>query len=367
MIKTQRLGATLTSLDTALGLLLDGVKPVARSELPIGRSPVRVLGDFEPSDRPLPSCAAAAVDGWALRADDLVGASSYSPVPLMTSPTWVEVGDRIADGCDCVLDADLVDQSGPIAQAIAEATPGQGVCRVGELMATGSRAMSLIAARSAGYRAPTRPPQVCIVDVPSGVTITCHLIATLSRAAGATVILSTANARDAASIGKAIDVTMSDLLLLVGGTGVGRTDASADALAARGSLRAHGIATAPGRTSAIGNIKGMPVIAIPGMPDQALAAWLMLAKPVLDRLSGRRPPPETMLPLARKISSAIGVADIVLLKRMNDCWMPLMTGALSLDRFAEADAWVVVPAGSEGYPPGETIGGILLAMDDGHE
>ena len=70
-------------------------------------------------------------DGWALRARDLVGASSYSPLPLPTSPVWVEAGDAMPEGCDCVLDSDSVDQSGPMAQVLAEAIPGQGVRRAG--------------------------------------------------------------------------------------------------------------------------------------------------------------------------------------------------------------------------------------------
>ena len=42
------------------------------------------------------------------------------------------------DGCDCVLDADAVDRSGPMAQVLAEAMPGQGVRRAGSDIAAGS-------------------------------------------------------------------------------------------------------------------------------------------------------------------------------------------------------------------------------------
>ena len=64
-----------------------------------------------------------------------------------------------------------------------------------------------------------------------------------------------------------------------------------------------------------------PVIALPGAPDQALAAWWTLALPVLDRLSGRRPRKTVTLPLARKIASSVGIAEIVLLERKQGAWI----------------------------------------------
>ncbi len=80
----------------------------------------------------------AAADGFALRANDLVGASSYSPVMLPAAPVWVETGEAMPDGCDCVLDADAVETSGPICEALAEGVPGQGVRRAGRDIAAGT-------------------------------------------------------------------------------------------------------------------------------------------------------------------------------------------------------------------------------------
>ena len=117
-----------------------------------------------------------------------------------------------------------------------------------------------------------------------------------------------------------------DLLLTVGGSGVGRTDATVTALAQRGEVIAHGIALQPGRTTAVGRIGKTPVIALPGAPDQAFAAWWTLALPVLDRLSGRRPRKTLNLPLARKIASGVGIAEIVLLERKQGAWVTLAVG-----------------------------------------
>lgn len=104
----------------------------------------------------------------------------------------------------------------------------------------------------------------------------------------------------------------------------------------------------------------MPVVAAPGASDQALAVCLTLVKPVLDRLTARSPRREIVRPLARKISSAIGVAEIVLLQRSDETWMPIAAGQLSLEAIARADAWLAVPGDSEGYAAGTAVGAFLL-------
>jgi molybdopterin biosynthesis enzyme len=166
-------------------------------------------------------------------------------------------------------------------------------------------------------------------------------------------------ARDAASIARQFDVNDCDLLIVVGGSGVGHTDASVIALAERGEVIVHGLALQPGRTAAAGRIHQTPVIVVPGAPDQALAAWWTLVLPALDRLAGRQRGTQT-LPLARKIASSVGVAEIVLLERNSDTWMPLATGDLPLETVARADAWLLVSGGSEGYAAGTPVSAYLL-------
>jgi molybdopterin biosynthesis enzyme len=204
-----------------------------------------------------------------------------------------------------------------------------------------------------------RRPHLRIVNIPGG-TLTSDLIAESARTAGADVVSVIAAGRDATSIAAAIDVGGCDLLLTVGGSGVGRTDATVTALAARGEIIAHGIAVQPGRTSAVGRIGNTPVVVLPGAPDQAFAAWWTLALPVLDRLSGRRPRKTLNLPLARKIASGVGIAEIVLLERKHGAWVPLAAGDLSLDAIARAEAWLTVPGGAEGYAAGAAVDAYML-------
>jgi molybdopterin biosynthesis enzyme len=368
MIQTQRLPASLTPLDVALAALLRGVGPVTPVELPLAEALRCIAAEMAPLNAQPPFDIAAS-DGFAFRANDLVGASSYSPLPLAAPPVWVEAGEAMPDGCDCVLDSDSVDGSGPLPQVLAEAVPGQGVRRAGGDIAAGSRvaragrrvlARDLMIARAAGLtRLSVRRPRLRIVNIP-GAVVTADLIAESARAAGADVIGVTAAARDAASIAAAFDGPACDLLLTIGGSGVGRTDATVTALAERGEVLAHGIALQPGRTAAVGRVGNIPVVALPGAPDQALAAWWTLALPVLDRLSERRPRKTLNLPLARKIASLVGIAEIVLLERKQGLWMPLAVGELSLEAIARAEAWLMVPGGAEGFAAGKPVDAYML-------
>ena len=137
MTTPQRLPASLTPLDTALAAVLRGVEPVAPVELPLAEA-LRCIAAEMPPLSAYPPHDIAASDGFAFRANDLVGASSYSPLALAAAPRWLEAGDAMPGGCDCVLDSDSVDQSGPLLQVLAEAIPGQGVRRAGADIAAGS-------------------------------------------------------------------------------------------------------------------------------------------------------------------------------------------------------------------------------------
>lgn len=368
MVTIQRLPASLTPLETALGALLRGLEPVQPIELPLADALHCIAAEMPPL-RAHPPHDVAATDGWALRANDLVGASSYSPLPLAAPPIWVEAGEVMPGACDCVLDADLVEAAGPIAQVLAEAIPGQGVRRKGgditegSLVAEAGRRVlprDLLIARVARIeRLKICRPRLHIVNVP-GATATASLVAESACSAGAEVVSREAAARDVASIVAAFEDAACDLLVIIGGSGVGRTDAAVAALAARGEVIAHGIALQPGRTAAVGRIGTTPVIALPGAPDQAYSVWWALARPMLDRLTGHRPHRTLSLPLSRKIASLVGIAEFALLERQREGWAPLAVGELSLDAIARAEAFLVVPGGSEGFAAGMPVDAYML-------
>jgi molybdopterin biosynthesis enzyme len=357
----------LTTLEAAVAMLLDGLAPVAPGFLPLEEALGRVAAGMPPLARPLPAADKATMDGWAFRALDLVGASAYSPLPLANAPVWVETGNVMPEGCDCVIEAGLVDCDGPIVQAMGEAAPGQGMRRAGEDMEAGRpiimagqrlSAADLLVARSAGIReVAVRMPRLRLIDIasPHGNQTSAQFIAETAKLSGPAVAGIETVARDAASIAGVFDKGNCDLIVLIGGTGEGRADATGEALAAREALMAHNLALRPGRSTAIGRLGAMPIVALPGAPDQAFAAFLALVRPALDRLSGVSVRQRTTLPLARKISSTVGLAEMVLVKQDEDAWMPLAVGDFSLEAIRLAQGWLAIPGGSEGYAAGTPV------------
>jgi molybdopterin molybdotransferase len=74
----------------------------------------------------------------------------------------------------------------------------------------------------------------------------------------------------------------------------------------------------------------------------------------------RRPRETLNLPLARKIASSVGMAEFVLLERSEGAWMPLAVGELSLAAIARAEAFLLVPGGSEGFAAGAPVDAYML-------
>jgi molybdopterin molybdotransferase len=109
----------------------------------------------------------------------------------------------------------------------------------------------------------------------------------------------------------------------------------------------------------VGRLNDTPVIVMPGAPDQALAVWWTLVLPLLDRLAGRQRKAVTR-PLARKIASSVGLAEIALLEERDGAWLPLAIGDLPLAGVARASAWLLVPGGSEGHAAGTAVEAYML-------
>ncbi|TQF33393.1 molybdopterin-binding protein [Bradyrhizobium sp. UNPA324] len=365
---TQRLPPSLTPLDAALAALLNGLEPLAPVELPL-LDAAGCIAAGTPLLAAHPPHDSAATDGWALRANDLVGASSYSPLPLTRMPAWVEAGDAMPAGCDCVLDADAVEVSGPLVQVLAEGVPGQGIRRAGSdigertaVVAEGRPVTpaTLLLARVAGVgKLSVRRPRLRLINVP-GATTTAHLIAEIARAAGLHVEMHEAGTRAAASIAEALADDACDLVVTMGGSGVGRHDAAVTALAERGEVLAHGLALQPGRTAAVARLGRVPAVALPGSSDQALSAWFALVLPLVDRLSARQPRRQITLPLSRKIASGVGIAEMVLLAEEHRTWRPLAVGEWPLQAIARADAWLLIPGNHEGFAAGEPVDAYLI-------
>jgi molybdopterin molybdotransferase len=118
----------------------------------------------------------------------------------------------------------------------------------------------------------------------------------------------------------------------------------------------HGLALAPGETAALGFAGARPVLLLPGRLDAALAVWLVVGRRILETLAaGKHSEPADTLPLSRKVASAVGLAELVPVRRNGGEAEPLASRYLPLSSLTRADGWILVPAGSEGYPAGTPV------------
>jgi molybdopterin biosynthesis enzyme len=148
----------------------------------------------------------------------------------------------------------------------------------------------------------------------------------------------------------------TDTVIAVGGTGSGQRDAAVHTLARLGRVEAHGIAVSPGETAAFGFAGAKPVLLVPGRLDAALAMWLLIGRYLVAKLAGGSIAdwPAT-LPLKRKVTSTIGLTELVPVSCAGGVAEPLASGYLSLESLARSDGWIVVPAESEGFAAGTPV------------
>ncbi len=355
----------LTPLPALLGLIGREVKPVTPRSVDLGVAAGRILAaDIMGSMRP--SAPLALVDGWALRAEATLDAGGYAPALLPTVPSKVEVGQAMPPGTDSVapLDAVLVEEGR--ASALSPVNPGDGVLPAGgdclpmpPLRVAGERlrGTDLAAFAAAGVsRVPIRQPRLRVVPLRmnSMVDAAARLVAGDIERRGGVVRLD-----ESGDLSVAMVADNFDAFIALGGTGSGRRDTSVTTLARDGKVAVHGVALTPGETTAFGFSGRRPVLLLPGRLDAALSAWLVVGRHLLAILAGadtaKVDDPAPSLPLARKVTSSVGLAEVVPVRRVGDKVEPIAHGYMPLSALTRADGWILVPAESEGYSAGAPV------------
>lgn len=359
---TQRIGR-LTALSVVLSLIETRVGAAAQTKTPLTAACGFTLAeDVIGSARP--PHAMALRDGFPVDSALVADAGSYMPIPLPLTTRRIDVGEPLPAGTDAVLPLDAVALRDHRAEAIAPAVAGEGVLaaaadvveqaplrRAGERV----RAIDLAVMRAAGIgKVNLCLPKIHVVwggDARSEpIEAALATIVRLAAEAGGVVT------GKADTLERALGGSETDAVIAVGGTGSGRRDAAVQTLARLGRVEVHGIAISPGETAAFGFIATRPVLLVPGRLDAALAVWLLIGRHLVARLAGGRVEDwSTTLPLKRKVTSTIGLAELVPVSCAGGMAEPLASGYLSLTSLAESDGWIVVPADSEGFAEGTPV------------
>jgi molybdopterin molybdotransferase len=358
--------ARLTALAQALAHVDALVAPVAPRRLESQAALGATLAEAVLAPATRPPVPVALRDGWAVASEATLDAGTHTPTPLAPAPAELAAGDALPAAADAVAPLDAVEQRGDAVYALAPVAPGEGVLPAGgdavageAMLESGRRLSRVDLAALAALRIAeiaVRAPRVRVVPARQAHDDIIGAIATFIAGAVASEGAITDFESPIADLDHALADDRADAMIIVGGSGSGPHDRSVQALARAGRVAFHGVGLAPGETAAFGMIGQRPVLVVPGRLDAALAVWLTLGRRMLARLCARAVE-ERSVPaiLTRKISSTLGLAELVLVRREAGGITPIASRYLPLQSLARADGFVLVPPEHEGYPEGARV------------
>ena len=402
------------------GFLLRHTRALAAEDVELLACAGRVLAAELRAEVDVPGFRRAAMDGYAVRGEDTFGASAYDPIALAIDgqalpgrpfpgsvgsgrAVRIMTGAPLPEGADAVVMAEVCDERDGRVEVGEAVAPRKNVGAVGEDIAAGEvvlrrdrrlRPQDVGLLASIGMaRAPcVRRPRVQLVVTGD------ELLPAGQRPEGArivdsnSVVLRALVARDGAEplpfeilpdrADRVREVLRAgadhaDVILVSGGSSVGQEDHAPRLVSELGTLDFHGVSMRPSSPAGVGRIrkgakrppselqasedreKDVFVFLLPGNPVSCLCAYEFFAGPVLRALGGRPrawPHRRVRLPLARKISSAIGRTDYVRVAIEKGRVVPIATsGASILSSTVRAAGCVIVPREQEGMPEGAEV------------
>ncbi len=394
-------------VDRAIAWIDSQTRAIQAETIRIDVATGRVLSEPIISPMNVPAFDRSAMDGYALIAQETIGASESVPIsfrltgrsfpgsdPTSTvSPgTCVQImtGAPIPDGADAVIpveytaiDAETVHVQQAIAQFKHLSKTGEDIRKEQEVF----RAGHILRAQDLAMLAALGIPEISVIQQPrvriilSGNELVkpgeprgqhqifeanSYLLKSLIPRDGG-VIESVQFVNDErTAIKNALEKPGADLILISGGTSVGQEDFVPAVVNELGELAIHGIAMRPSSPSGMGKIGDSFVFLLPGNPVSCLCGYDFFAGRALRILAGYPggwPHRQIQGRLEKKISSAVGRTDYC---RVSVCQdetgaepagvIPLaISGASILSTTVQADGFVIIPENLEGYPAGENV------------
>jgi len=326
------------SVEEALARLLAPLQKLPHEQISIVDGLGRVLAEDMAARRTQPPFAVSAMDGYAVRAEDLVTV----PVALhivAEVPAGAGFGGRVGPreaariftgaplpaGTDTIVIQEDTERQGNEVRVLESASRGRYVRREGldfgegeVLLRAGQRLtardIGLLAAMNRPWLLVHRRPRIGILSTgdeivmpgdpigPHQIVSSNSLALTAFVAACGGVSVSVGNVQDDPEALRRIAAATQgvDLLVTTGGASVGEHDLVRDALAADGlELDFWQIAMRPGKPLIVGRYRGTPMVGLPGNPVSTLVCALLFLGPALTRLSGvtpsEEPPPTARL------------------------------------------------------------------------
>jgi molybdopterin molybdotransferase len=381
-----------TRIEDARDRLLD-TPPIDRTErLSLSVADGRTVAEPIEAVRNVPHYARAAMDGWALKAEDTFGASDRSPAVLRPGETVgpdravrVHTGSELPEGADAVVMIEDVDRIGEELEVFDAVAAGENVAPVGEDVEAGQRLydpghrlrpsdLGLLKGTGIDTVEIVEKPEVAVIptgeelvqaDPEPGEVVETNRF-TISRLAerwGADVTRREIVTDDHETLRAAVQRDLTrDVVVTTGGSSVGERDLIPEVVADLGEVFVHGVALKPGHPVALGRIEGVTVVMLPGYPVACIVNAVQFLRPLVKHL-GRmpiEPLPSREATLTRKLKSEPGVRTFARVKLEEseaglEATPTRAGGSGVLSSVALADGWVAVPESAEGIAAGETV------------
>jgi molybdopterin molybdotransferase len=331
----------MISFEEALHKILSSIQPLGLEKVQLLESLGRIIGEDIYAKRDIPPLDNSAMDGYALRFEDIRESSKDHPVRLeviedlpagFVSKKTIEKGQAIRimtgapipKGADTVVPVEETRKEHGFTFILKAASLGENIRRSGEDVKKGERVISkgdLIRPAEVGMLASVGRSSVLIYQKPL-IAILCtgdelvdvdgnleeskiissnsYTLAAQVKDCGAVPVqLGIARDRKEEIREKLRQGTRADVLISSAGVSVGDYDFAKDALSDLGMEMAFWqISMKPGKPLAFGTIQGKPVFGLPGNPVSSMISFEEFVRPSLLKMMGHR---EVLRPVVEAI------------------------------------------------------------------
>jgi putative molybdopterin biosynthesis protein len=386
--------------------------PLGRETVPLSQGLGRVLASAVVAEIDVPGFDRASVDGFAIRADDTLGASERMPrrltlIPEILTPgrvpllpvgpgtgALIATGGMVPRGADAVVmveHTEAVDDSGQtlievrrpasagqfIAFAGSDLARGETVLRAGQVLT--SREIGMLAAVGCATVEVWRRPRVAIVStgdeiIAPGAPMRRGAVYDSNAAILAAAVEEAGGIPHPLGIGADNDAVLTrlveeglascDMVILSGGTSKGAGDLCYRAVARFGDpgIVVHGVALKPGKPLCLAVTGGKPIVVLPGFPTSAIFTFHEFIVPVIRAFAGLPNEAADRVPatLPLRVPSERGRTEylMVSLARGDDGALaayPNAKGSGAVTAFSQADGFIAIGPQVESVAAGTAV------------
>ncbi len=372
----------------------------------------RILAEDVIASVDVPGFNRAAMDGYAVTAEDTFGASPTSPqyltvigeVPIngpsnldayRGEAVAVTTGSPLPSKCNAVVMLEYTKKKDSQIEVICQVAPWENVTKRGDDLKKGSIIfkkghrilpydIGILKSLGKDNVVVSRKPLIAIIATGDElveslkqdqsyniVNVNSPVLSALIHQEGAVALDLGITTDNEAAIEKKIREAdqVADLVLVTGGTSVGPKDTIPDIVKGfpNSEIKVHGISIRPGMPTGLGYLNGKPLVTIPGNPVAAIIAFLNFVKPQISILAGGEleEPPMVRGILNKRIATRAGMRYFVRVHvyRDGDEYRvdPIMVrGSSILSSMAHANGILEIPEEIEGYEAGDTVDVTLL-------